>query len=41
VLTAGETFWQRVQSLGDERPADVLGEWMLELFGSARSVARW
>lgn len=40
VLTAGEHFWKRVQSLGDERPSEVLGEWMLELFGNARPVAR-
>lgn len=40
VLTAGETFWNRLQSLGEERPAPVLGEWMLELFGQTASLAR-
>lgn len=38
VLAAGETFWSRVQTLGEERPAEVLAEWMLELFSPARQL---
>jgi nucleoside 2-deoxyribosyltransferase len=38
-LLAGETFWRRIQSLGAERPADLLGDWMLELFASRIDVS--
>ncbi len=39
VLAAGEGFWQRLQSLGDERPSSVISEWILELFAAPRQLA--